>query len=158
MNDFKGWALPEEVHWRQKSREIWLKEGDRNTGFFHRMANSHRRGNHLIKNKNWVIEDVDLKLGIMGAFKSLLTDIGEWRANTDGLTFQSINEDDASKMEKPFIVEEVFTTLSNLNGDKAQSPDGFTMTFWQFRWDIVKEDIMRLFKEFQVWWEVCTSF
>ena len=97
------------------------------------MANSHRRGNHIIKmkiNENWVTEDADLKRGIVGAFKSLLTDIGEWRANIDGLTFQSINEDEASKLENSFTMV------------------GFTMAFWQISWDIVKEDIMRLFKDF----------
>ena len=99
-------------------------------------------------NENWVTEDSDLKLGIVGAFESLLKDMGEWRANIDDLTFKSINENDASKMEDPFTVEEVFASLSNLNGDKAPGPDDFTMAFWQFSWVIVKEDIMRLFKEF----------
>ena len=49
--EFKKWALMEETSWRQKSREIWLKEGDKNTGFFHKMANSNRRRNCLKKIK-----------------------------------------------------------------------------------------------------------
>ena len=33
-------------------------------------------------------------------------------------------------LEGSFSKEEVFKALSELNGDKALGPDGFTMTFW----------------------------
>lgn len=42
----------EEASWRLKSRATWLKEGDKNTKFFHRFANSRRE-----KNSIWKISD-----------------------------------------------------------------------------------------------------
>ena len=46
-DDWAKLSLMEEISWRQKSRVLWLREGDRNTKFFHRMANLHRKYNHL---------------------------------------------------------------------------------------------------------------
>ena len=37
----------EEISWRQKLRMLCIKEEDNNTKFFHKVANSHRRYNHL---------------------------------------------------------------------------------------------------------------
>ena len=36
-----------EILWRQKLRMLCVKNGDNNTKFFHKMANSHKRYNHL---------------------------------------------------------------------------------------------------------------
>ena len=56
-----------------------MKEEDRNTGFFHKMANAHRRKKSTLKIKidgNWIFEESALKDGIVGAFKNLLFENG----------------------------------------------------------------------------------
>ena len=71
---YKTWVLREEISWRQKSREVWLKEGDNNTRFFHRMANAHSRRNWLSKlkvNGCWHAEENDLKDSVVGVFHNL---------------------------------------------------------------------------------------
>ena len=45
--DIEQLASLEEISWRQKSRALYVKEGDNNTRFFHRLANSHRNANHI---------------------------------------------------------------------------------------------------------------
>ena len=39
------------------------------------------------------------------------------------------------------------TALKDLNGDKTPSPDGNTAAFWQSTWDVIKDDIMKVFKD-----------
>lgn len=52
----------EELYWKQKSKAQCLKEGDKNTTFFHRSSIIHRRKNHissLMDDNNRVVNDVD---------------------------------------------------------------------------------------------------
>ena len=46
-SDIEKLTLMEETSWRQKSRVLHLKEGDANTKFFRRMANSNRKNNGI---------------------------------------------------------------------------------------------------------------
>jgi hypothetical protein len=41
----------------------------------------------------------------------------------------------------------VWEVVRDLNGDKAQGPDGFTIAFFLRCWEVMKEDIMAVFKE-----------
>ncbi|XP_074318255.1 uncharacterized protein LOC141655056 [Silene latifolia] len=42
----------EEKYWRQRSRALWLRDGDRNTTFFHNKATDRRSKNHISKLKD----------------------------------------------------------------------------------------------------------
>jgi len=37
----------EEIKWRIKSRQLWLKEGDKNTAYFHKQATARRIRNNV---------------------------------------------------------------------------------------------------------------
>ena len=148
---FKYWSLLEEVSWRQKSRELWLKEGDRNTGFFHRMANAHRRKNCLKKikiNGSWYEDETAVKTGIVEAFQGLLSNPGGWRPILSGLCFNPIEEETVARLEDRFTEDKNFEAVSSLSGDKALGPDGFPLAFWQFSWDFLKKEILGFFNEF----------
>ena len=59
-----------------------------------------------------------------------------------------IGADQASKLEEMFTEEEILATISELNGDKAPGPDGFSLAFWSFSWDFMKDMVMGFFREF----------
>ena len=78
----------------------------------------------------------------------MFSESGDWRPSINGLNFKELGEGLASSLEVMFFEEEIFAALSNCCSDKALGPDGFTMVFWLFCWDVVKSEILGLFREF----------
>ncbi|RVW30523.1 putative ribonuclease H protein [Vitis vinifera] len=77
---YKKWVLLEETSWRQKSREIWLKEGIETLGRSKRRCAGRTRA-----------------AGRPGG----------WKPRIDALTFERLEEGDVEGLEKPFTEEEV---------------------------------------------------
>nr|CAN64368.1 hypothetical protein VITISV_040345 [Vitis vinifera] len=115
------------------------------------MASAHWRNNFLDRIKiNGVelVEEQEVREGIVKAFQHQLREDPGWRADLEGLQLKSLDLSEAEALEVPFTEEEIFSALMDMNGDKALGPDGFTMAFWQVCWDFIKEEVVELFKEF----------
>ncbi|KAJ9686325.1 hypothetical protein PVL29_015292 [Vitis rotundifolia] len=115
------------------------------------MASAHRRRNYLDKikiNGVWLSDKQEMRTGIADAFHQRLTEDSEWMVDIRGLNLKQISQEEAGILELPFSEEEILMALRDMNGDKAPGPDGFTMAFWQYCWDFVKEEILEMFMEF----------
>ena len=149
--DLEKAALLEEISWRQKSKVLFLKEGDSNTRFFHRMANSNRRNNCIENlmidgamptNQDRIVDHVEQ------FFMNLYFELQVQRPFSDILDFPRIFGDNVDWLEKPFEESEVLEVIKEFNGDKSPGPDGFSMAFFQVCWGILKSDIMAVFHHF----------
>ena len=78
QNELNEWLYRSEVLWRQKSRELWLKEGDKNSRFFHLSTIVCRRRNTIEAVKNnagdWVIEPNEIRNLFLENFKILFSE------------------------------------------------------------------------------------
>ena len=99
----------EEILWRQKSRMLCIKKGDNNTKFFHKVANSHRRYNHLsILEVDWVIyEESEVATQVVQFYKALYHEPEGWRPFVEGMEFDQIGGMERGWLERKFEKEEI---------------------------------------------------
>ena len=123
----------EEISWRQKSRMLCIKEGDNNTKFFHMMANSHRRSNHLsfLEVDGVIYEDgAEVAAQVVQYYKTLYQESEEWKPFVEGLEFDEIGESEKGWLERRFEKDEILLVVRDMEGDKAPGPDGFSISFF----------------------------
>ena len=90
----------------------------------------------------------EIRDNVVSFYEDLYQEKESWRPLMDGLDFHSIGAAESSHLERKFDREEVFQVLKDLQGDKAPSPDGFSMAFFHKCWEVVGDYIMDFFEEF----------
>jgi len=144
-------AKNEESKWRQKSRVLWLKQGDNNTKFFQRMANAHRQYNtidRLMVRGVEIVEPGDIKVAMIKFYKKLYSESEKWRPTFDMLGCPTILPEEQEWLQRPFSEAEVLNIIKQCDGDKAPCPDGFTMSFFKVCWETIKDDLMGTIQNF----------
>uniref|UniRef100_A0A803QSF7 Uncharacterized protein n=1 Tax=Cannabis sativa TaxID=3483 RepID=A0A803QSF7_CANSA len=118
----------------QRSKQLWLKEGDQNSKYFYAMATSRKRNNSIQRLKNdhgiWIDWENNLPNLMVDYFNNLFTssslDVNEV---TDTIP-RVITEDQNGLLLEPISDDEVRRALFQMNPDKSPGPDGMTPRFF----------------------------
>ncbi|GJZ02917.1 reverse transcriptase [Tanacetum coccineum] len=153
QNEIKELYAREEIMWRQRSRIQWLKEGDKNTQFFHAQATSRRKRNNLLKLRTEDGRWVNDTNGLCNMVSSYFDDLFHSTCPTQCVEVvscldRSLCDTDIDMLRKPVTVCEVYDAVSQMHPSKAPGPDGMTALFYQKFWNIVGPTTVNVVTEF----------
>ena len=147
-------ACREEAEWwRLKSRCKWLKDGDRNSSYFHKLTAIRKNQNNVreIQTSDKIINQFEeIKKEATNYFSDLLT---EQPVSSDdqllSLVPNSITSRDNERLNQVITMEEVKETVDNMEEDRSPGPDGYNVNFITLCWDIVKKDLLKMIRKSQ---------
>lgn len=131
--EFEELIKKEEISWRQKSRALWLKEGDRNSKFFHKVANAHKGFNNidqLLIQGETTEEPTRIEEAIVEFCQNLYTENTQRRPTNLCPDCPVLNMEEKDALQRSFEEDEVLKCLKLCATDKVPGPDGYTMCFF----------------------------
>ena len=141
------------VHLLREEEIKWYERAKVKT-FFHLVANVKHRKQHIFRleqEDGIIVGDTNLKNYITNYYKNLF---GQPEANNFSLVESRIEDipqvsaEENIMLTSPFTEEEVKQAVFQMEHNKAPGPDGFPAEFYQVFWEIIKGDLMSLFKDF----------
>lgn len=143
---------------RQRSRLLFLAEGDVNTKYYHLQACNRSRQNR-IDSLNVQGAQVVADSAMADALYAYYNDVlGSNFKRSRRIDLQAIGVPSIflTALEHMFTEEEVWSVIAELPNDKAPGPDGFTGLLYKKAWATIKPDILNAFNAF--WLQDSRSF
>eukprot|EP00253_Pinus_taeda_P028735 PITA_28735 len=145
----------EEIYWQQKSRVRWLREGERNTKFFHNTTVQRRMHNNIpfLQNQQGarVEEHKEIEQTLLNHFQQVHREsAGDRQREIEKITSnipKLVTEEQNELLMRPVQPQEVDEAMAQLKEGKAPGPDGFTTTFFHAFWDMTKKEVWEIVEE-----------
>ncbi|XP_010549577.1 PREDICTED: uncharacterized protein LOC104820715 [Tarenaya hassleriana] len=150
-------ASAEESFLRQKSRIRWLKEGDQNTRFFHRVSVARQASNAI----RFLVTDAGTKVYDVPTMKQMAVDhfkqiLGSCDESLVGWSIQQAKE--ILDYRCPELMgclltaipsdEDIKAEVFNLPKSKAPGPDEYSAEFFTSCWETIGADLIAAIQEF----------
>ncbi|CAL1402102.1 unnamed protein product [Linum trigynum] len=143
----------EELIWYQRSRESWVKFGERNTSYFHQQANIKRRRNKITSLRDqagtWIDDPQALACMVFDFYTNLyLQDDSVYEDRLPKNAFPRLAQDDLLCLLRPFTSMDIHKAIFEMKPFQAPGPDGFHAAFYQQAWRVVGKALTDMALEF----------
>jgi hypothetical protein len=131
----------------------WLREGDQNTGYFHRKASGRKKKNKITKltkpdGSLTEIEDEFLDIAT-NYFKELYKEDSDVNpSNLLNLFELKVSDEMNKSLIADFTDDEIGDALFQIGPLKAPGPDGLPARFFQRNWGLLKKEVCAAIKLF----------
>ena len=143
----------EEALKKQRSRVLWLQEGDRNTEFFHAKMKERSRTNKIksLRKPDGTVatEQHELEAIAMNFYIDLFTAQQETHPELATELVQcKVSQEMNEKLCSVIINEEIERALFMMHPNKSPGPDGFTAGFYIHHWHLLKDVVCNAVRTF----------
>ena len=137
----------EEAFWKQRSRNLWLALGDKNTSYFHAATKSRRAINNIAVIESLagdpVYEEEEIVATIAEYYQKIFTSLPGDRISTVCAALKPcVTLEMNEKLTLLPSPAEIKVACFSIHPDKAPGPDGFSASFFQTNWDTVCDKVI----------------
>ncbi|XP_059436514.1 uncharacterized protein LOC132169501 [Corylus avellana] len=146
-----------DVTWRQRAKMHWLKNGDKNTRFFHECVKQRRRKNIISQiddeeGRRWS-NPREVERAFCSYYQNLFTSLHLTGVDESlDLLPNRVTAEMNSRLVREPTMEEIYMALSQMDPMKAPGPDGFPTCFFQDHWDSVGPKVGKVVSNFFRMW------
>ncbi|KAH9680917.1 reverse transcriptase domain-containing protein [Citrus sinensis] len=144
-NQYNELLHSHEVLWKQRSKSLWLKEGDLNSRYFHALASTRKQQNKISKLRDdqgqWCTHPDKVNDLIMKYFTHLFSSGCSVCDEVLDCVKVRINAEKNQTLMEPFTAVDVRDSIFSMHPDKSSGLDGMNPAFYQKFWHIVGNDI-----------------
>lgn len=145
--EFLNLLEQQEVYWKQRSKQFWLREGDQNIKKFHKFASGRRKQNQVTKlkdsNGEWKEDREGVRQIITEYFSKLFQSSVTTTGLTDRETVKQVTAEQNQNLIMPITSDEVKCAVFTMHPDKSPSFDGLNPGFFQAYWKVVGNNVVQ---------------